>query len=159
MPSLLCFHILSVQCAFCFPVLIRLFFSPCPSHRLSQGCLFCLPLGWLPFLCHTLLSSHPTAPMLTIISPLLLLFSTQILCHCGPSTSCPTIIRPPHGRPDSVYVCVFSLSAPVSLLIVRVGVSFFPVSTSLAWEMLCLLFLLSRVLPYLCVHIESPPHT
>lgn len=51
---------LAAQCAFCFPALIRLFFSLCPSHRLSQGCLFRLPPGCLPFLCHAVLSSHCT---------------------------------------------------------------------------------------------------
>lgn len=48
---------LTTQCAFCFPALIRLFFTLCPSHRLSQGCLFCLPAGWLP-LSASLFSSH-----------------------------------------------------------------------------------------------------
>lgn len=36
---------LTTKCAFCFPALIRLFFTLCPSHRLSQGCLFRLPAG------------------------------------------------------------------------------------------------------------------
>lgn len=105
--------------------------------------------------------------MLTIISLLysLLLFSTLLLCHHGPSTSCPAMIRP-HGRLDSSSVCLC-----VCVL------TWFPLCTCFSGDCVCLCVTLpchnitgptdalSSHKPFLsatlslCPHTPPPPHT
>lgn len=141
---------LAAQCAFCFPALIRLFFSLCPSHRLSQGCLFRLPLGWLPFLCHTVLSSHRSNAHHYIS----IILSSSVFHSSSPSlNTVPRHNQAPHGRLDFACVCVLqcaSLPAPVLMLIVCVFVRHSALSQH-QWADRSF----SRVPPYLSVHIHS----
>lgn len=99
--------------------------------------------------------------MLTIISLLysLLLFSTLLLCHHGPSTSCPAMIRP-HGRLDSSSVCLC-----VCVL------TWFPLCTCFSGDCVCLCVTLpchnitgptdalSSHKPFLSATLSLCPHT